>query len=41
MSSSLEAIFVYGYFGQECFKELLPLGLALAAAAALKASGLL
>ena len=24
MSSSLEAIFVYGYFGKECFIKLAP-----------------
>ena len=27
MSSSLEAIFLYGYFGQECFVKLAPFAL--------------
>ena len=28
MSSSLESVFVYGYFGKECLEQLVPLGIA-------------
>jgi len=38
MSSSLEAIFVYGYFGRECFEQLTPLGVAGIAILILQAS---
>ena len=30
MSSSLEAIFLYGYFGKECFVKLAPFALVIA-----------
>lgn len=38
MSSSLEAIFVYGYFGRECLEQLSPLGVAAIAVLVLQAS---
>ena len=39
MSSSLEAVFLYGYFGNECFQQLAPLSIVVLAALAFKLQG--